>query len=322
MNIYDFELEKQKYRTSLLKSLNFYNKIDSLYELLDRLSQKNFQFIKFLNKEKGIICPSYGMNSSLYTLKGIKCLCEIGDIIDAFTLVRKIRDNLYLDLFFISESLNNNPESYEFSKSFEEMTQDEMVNELYKYVSCALTQEQDNINIQNIKHWFDNDYCSGNRPSNNENFFSYKSYKNNIEKKYKMIKKCHSNYLDSLFKKLNKTLNNYVHSNGPSFISNDSILHNKERFPNSIKDLLSYLDLVKRLFIIDLYFIDARLFETDDYEDAVEMGMQPKDNSQYDAIYQIVEEFKTIDVENHDLYIFLKEHNHYSMKCFYDELTD
>lgn len=73
------------------------------------------------------------MYATLYSLKGIRLLCEIGDAVDAFTLLRKIRDNLYLDLFFISESIKIKPKNYEPSKSFGDMTQKELYEEVMRY---------------------------------------------------------------------------------------------------------------------------------------------------------------------------------------------
>ena len=98
----------------------------------------NFESIKFISLKRKIRCQSIGMNATLYSLKGIKSLCEIGDVIDAFTLLRKIRDNLYLDLFFISESINNKPKNYEPSKSLDDMTQKEMYEEVLRYASCNI----------------------------------------------------------------------------------------------------------------------------------------------------------------------------------------
>lgn len=314
-----FESQKQKQRISWLKSVGFYKRIDSFYELVERLSQKNFEHIKFLNTKKRIICTSIGMDASLYSLKGIKSLCEIGDIVDSFTLLRKIRDNLYLDLFFISESLNNKPKNYELSKSFSDMTQEEMIEEIIKYVSAALEEEEKNKNIQSISNWFDDKYSSQQAKESKVAYFSFAAFKKNIEGKSNIIKECHELYLNKIFRELNNGLNNYVHSNGPSFASNDKINMSKDLFIKTISDLLIFLDMVKRVFLIDLYFIDSTVFQTDDYVDALDMGLTPIDGSQYNAICQIVEEFEEIDKDDHELYNYLKNNNPLSMRCFYDD---
>ena len=316
----NFELQKQKQRTSLLKSVDFYNKIDYFYELIDRLSQMNFESVRFINQKRQILCQSIGMNATLYSLKGIKSLCEIGDVIDAFTLLRKIRDNLYLDLFFISESINNKPKNYEPSKSLDDMTQEELYEEVMRYASFALSEEENNTNVQDISSWFDGVYSSDGMKSIRTNCFSFNKYKYNIEEKNDAIKECHDKYLNTLFDNLNNNLNNYVHSNGPSFLSNDMINMDSNSFINAIKDLIRTLEEIKRVFIIDLYLIDSTMFRTDDYMDALELGIEPVEGSQYEAIYQIVEEFENIDKENHELYIYLKNNNQFLMKCFYDSI--
>ena len=155
IDTFDFELEKRKHRAFLLKSIGFYGRVIAFIELIERLAQQNFLKPKFINNKRKIYCQSIGMDASVYSLKGIVQLCEIGDIVDAFTLVRKIRDNLYLDLFFISESLNNKPTNYEFSKSLTDISQEEMFEEVMQYVSAVLEAEEKNENIQSINQWFD-----------------------------------------------------------------------------------------------------------------------------------------------------------------------
>lgn len=319
---FDFELEKRKHRICLLESIDFYNRINAFIELINRLAQQNLTQPKFINNKRRILCPSFGIDSSIFSLKGIVQLCEIGNVVDAFTLVRKIRDNLYLDLFFISESLNNKPTNYDCSKSFIDMSEDEMLEEVMKYASAVLEAEGKNENVQNINRWFDDEYSTNNMRNSRRKYFSFDSYKRNIENKYPKLKECHDRYLHVLFAEIDNSLNNYVHSNGPSFISNKMLNMNNDRFTKTIDNLLRLLDIVKRVFLVDLYFIDSTLFQTDDYMDAVEMGEEPADGSQYYAIYQIVDEFQKIDEENHELYIYLKDNNNYMMKCFYDALND
>lgn len=313
----NLEAQRRKQRSSWLLSIDFYKSIDSFYELIDRLSYQNTVSIKFLNFRKRIICPSIGMNAVLYSLKGIISLCEIGDIIDSYVLLRKIRDSLYLDLFFISESLSDKPNHFEFSKSFDEMSQEEIMNEVIKFLSYAIKEEDKDENIQKISRWFDGDYSSADMKKTRISLFSFSAFKKKIEEKYNVIKKCHDFYLTKLFDKLDNGLNNYVHSNGPSFISNDVLVLNKTSFLNAVKDLLMLLGIIKRIFLIDLFFIDSTLFQTDDYKDAVEMGMVPVEDSQYNVIYQVVEEFENINIDNPELYNYLKSNNRFNMNCFY-----
>lgn len=295
---------------------------DAFYELIERLSQKNYEKIKFVSNKRKILCTSLGMDSSLYSLKGIISLCEIGDIVDAFTLVRKIRDNLYFDLFFISESLNNKPDNYVSSKPFNGMNEEEILAEIMNYIVAVIDNEDNNTEIQNITRWYDNEFSIKDVHHQKSRSFSFESYRRNIEKKNPIIKECHDKFLKTIFKDLDNDLNNYVHSNGLAFISNDILDMNNDKFIGSIKELLGLLNTVKRLFLIDLFLIDSTLFETDDYIDALEMGLNPPEELKYNAIYQIVEEFENIDMENHELYIFLKDNNRFQMKCFYNYCND
>lgn len=313
---YNFEAEKRNHRVFLLRSISFYKYIEEFSELIQRISQQNFATPKFLSHKNNVLCLSVGMDSSVYTLNGIVGLCEMGDVVDAFTLVRKIRDNLYLDLFLISEALNNKPDNYECSKSLLEMNQQEMEEELLRFLNATLESEDSNKNIQNINNWLKNELTIKSKKKTKDNPFSFSNFKRCIEGKYSELKECHERFLKTTFDNLNTVLNNYVHSNGPSFISNGAIISNDMRFLNEIKLLLSLLGKIKRLFLIDIFFIDSTLFQTDDYLDAVEMGQEPEKDCQYNAIFRVIEEFQRIKIENPELYEYLRNNNRFSMKCF------
>ena len=313
---FNFDLEKRKYRTSLLKTIGFYKQIEDFSELIQRISLQNFSCPRFISHKRAILCLFYGMDSSVFSLKGIIELCEIGDVIDAFNILRKIRDNIYLDLFFRSEASNNIPNNYENDKPISDMSPQELEEELIEYACCVLETEEKNENIQNINSWFDNELINCSETSKRIGCFSFSNYKKNLESKNPALKECHDKYLMMTFGDLNNKLNNYVHSNGPIFISNDIICGDKDSYLNAIKDLLKALNIIKRLLIIDLFLIDSTLFQTDDYIDAIEMGLEPEEGSQYHVIYQVVEEFQKIQKENEELYLFLKNNNRFCMKCF------
>ena len=71
---------------SLLENVDFSNRVDSFSEIIERISQMNFNRLKFLSIERRISCSSIGMDASITTLEGIKELCEIDDAVDAFVL--------------------------------------------------------------------------------------------------------------------------------------------------------------------------------------------------------------------------------------------
>ena len=313
-NGYSPELEERKHRKSLLKSINFYNQIENFADLLQIISQNNFHSPKFLNYSRGILCLSLGIDSSIYSLKGIVELCEIGDVIDAFVLVRKIRDNLYLDLFFINEALNNRPDNYKNWNSFENMNQKELEEEMIRYAIATLEYEEKNENIQNINRWLSDEYSTSGKQR--ENVFSFSKYKSFIESKNQALNDCHTRFLKPLFSKLNESLNNYVHSNAPSYFSNAPFYHDSKRYLEAASFILSLLNEIKRLFLIDLFLIDSTLFQTDDYSDAMELGIEPEKDSQYKVVYQVLEEFDKIKKDNPELYEYLKSNNRFRMKCF------
>lgn len=312
----DQKAEQRKYRKSLLESIEFYKRIDSFFEFVDRISLMAVSRLSFLSYAKKRPCYTIGMSATLSTLEGIKELCEIGDVVDGFVLLRKARDNLFLDLFLMNEARNNYPSETEFGFSFSELNENQILDELMRYMEATIEAEGQNENLQAINQWLDGEYASKENKKMRLKYFGYSQYLKSIENKCLELKECHERFLVPLFDGLENQLNNYVHSNSPEFLSNSRAVYDRENFVNSVKSLLTCASDLKRIFIIILYFIDSTLFAADDYFDALEVGMKPVEGSQYYAIYQIVDEFEDIRKDNPELYEFLKNNNRYGMECF------
>ena len=306
--------EQRKYRKSLLESVEFYKRIDSFSEFVDRISLMAVSRLSFLSYAKKRPCYTIGMSATLSTLEGIKELCEIGDVVDGFVLLRKARDNLFLDLFLMNEARNNHPS--EFGFSFSELNENQILDELMRYMEATIEAEGQNENLQAINQWLDGEYASKENKKLRLKYFGYSQYLKSIESKCPELKECHERFLVPLFDGLENQLNNYVHSNSPAFLSNSRAVYDRENFVNSVKSLLTCASDLKRIFIIILYFIDSTLFATDEYIDALDAGMKPIEGSQCHAIYQIIDEFENIRRENPELYVFLKNNNRYGMECF------
>ena len=112
------KVEQRKYRKSLLERVEFYKRVDSFSEFVDRILLMAVSCLTFLSYAKKRPCYTIGLNATLSTLEGIKELCEIGDVVDGFVLLRKARDNLFLDLFLINEATNNHPSETKFGFLF------------------------------------------------------------------------------------------------------------------------------------------------------------------------------------------------------------
>lgn len=95
-----FEECKPNYLEAV-KASDLYKTAMDFADLLDYISGRIFVTPKFESYEKQRIFTCHGIDASVFSLKGIIELCSIGDIVDAVMLIRKIRDNLFLDLFLI-----------------------------------------------------------------------------------------------------------------------------------------------------------------------------------------------------------------------------
>lgn len=307
---------QRKSREPLLESVDFSNRVDSFSEIIERISQMYSNRLKFLSIKRRIPCLPIGMDASITTLEGIKELCEIDDAVDAFVLLRKVRDNLFLDLFLMSEAINKYPCGPEFNSSIFDLTEEQIVSELMKYISATIEIEEQSESLQTIYQWGDGNLAREENKKMRRKYFGFSQYLKHIINKCPELKECHDKHLGKMLDGLENQLNNYVHSNSPEFLFHPIGTHHKDHYVNVIKSLLDSMDDLKRIFIIVLYFIDSTLFATDDYIDAMDMGIKPLEGSQYYTIDPVVDEFKAIKKEDPGLYEFLKANNKYGMKCF------
>lgn len=123
------------------------------------------------------------------------------------------------------------------------------------------------------------------------------------------INKVVSEYkLQETWDKIGGNLNKYVHGNGKcyiqlNYVNLDSIIVDK--ILNEITFKLSY---IVSIFVVLLILIKPNIISSRDYIDALELGLQPVEGSQYNIAPFIKEFIDTQVIKLHpDIKIFLKE---------------
>ena len=89
------------------------------------------------------------------------------------------------------------------------------------------------------------------------------------------------------WKKEDRKLNNYVHTNGIRYLTNNYIY--QDRKVQKDKELVETLQSITDIFLSLLSIIDSIKFHSSDYLDALEMDMEPQEGCQYWVCPVIVE---------------------------------
>ena len=76
-----------------------------------------------------------------------------------------------------------------------------------------------------------------------------------------------------------RKLNNYVHTNGIRYLTNNYIYQDIK--VQIDKELVETLQSITDIFLSLLSIIDSIKFHSSDYLDALEMDMEPQEGSQY-----------------------------------------
>lgn len=287
------------------KRLNEY--IDDFISLLGFLSLKNFEMPTILSYRHLWTAITPGIDSSIKTLKGIKELVGIGDFVDSYLLIRKLRDNLLFDCVIAQDAETNHFLNDDFLKStFDDdgnVDFDKFQKAMFSFVNRNLIHEVDNEKKDEIEYWKTNRirYLDEGKE---DNWMLYKNLKKRLEKDNNLIKTINVRFLSKRIKDL-QVLNRYVHSSTFEYSGNHFLTN-----PEHVGKILAFLQTIKLMLISYLMCIKSRLFG---YEDLLDNPDGFVEGTQYLIPPGIIKELNEIKEVNKGLYYFLKENNVDSM---------
>jgi len=291
----EFGNKEQKLK-KILEECNFYNVIDEFLSFIEYIGLTISQHYLEVKNNTIRICNN-GFISSELTIKGILKLCEIGDVVDSFILLRKIRDNILLDYFFINDYINNVPKYENKEIVFKSENIDEMVEYLAKYIVEKNNYDASNEEKQIIDKWFKTE----NNDKRFQNTFKYSNYKKSLNESLNL----NVDYINKTMSKLDRIFNDYAHSNGIQYMYNHNIV-------NTIKQLIDCIQKLENVILIYAYYIDPLLLQSSDYLDNLEEGIEIEEYKYY-VFQPALNVFERIKNSNPEYFEVLKNNNRYGM---------
>lgn len=197
-----------------------------------------------------VLCGKYTFSLQMIstafelTTGSIISCCESGCIADAYSLMRKYRDDLFFYLYIVV------------------------------YDSCnkldGKSPETDQMEA-NIERWINNNLDDLHIGTVLQAIGQFSRVRNAVQK-YK---------LKSYFDNLNKRLNDYVHSNGVAFYNRNVNAYQGKTLQKQLETLLKDLRSITITFLFLLTLCSPLSIMSTDYVDCLDCNMTPPDGSQY-----------------------------------------
>ena len=209
--------------------------------------------------------------ASELTAGSIVSCCESGCIADAYSLLRKYRDDMFFYLYIVA------------------------------YNTCNKSNHKspaDNQMEANIERWINNDLndlhigtvlqAIGQSPQANDAVQKYN--------------------LKSYFDALGDRLNNYVHSNGVAFYNRNANAYQGDALQKQLEMLLKDMRFITITFLFLLTLCSPLSIMSTDYVDCLDCNMTPPDGSQYWVAPFVTAFFKSnIDLIDESCIKYLQE---------------
>lgn len=261
--------------------------IENVWRIFICLSDSTFSSVDVSYGKKGpYVLSGQTMMSICNTFETIDFCCYRNAYSDAYTLIRKIRDDLMQYLFVLNVIRNEHGLTDEETKEFT-MDADSMMKMIELDVSILISGERKTDAELAMEKWIYNVLESSENNKDRKQFFDTSKYKSYLVSNNEKVKYIFENFFVDKWLGEDRKLNNYVHANGIRFVMDNYIYQDKKE--NKDKELIETLQNITDIFLSLLSVIDSIKFRSSNYLDALEMGMKPQEESQYWVCPIIVE---------------------------------
>lgn len=173
----------------------------------------------------------------------ISC-CEFGCMADAYSLLRKYRDDMFFYLYVVVYDTCNKLEN-----------NSKLVAQMEKNIERWVNNNLDDLYIGDIL------MAIGQSPRAKDAVQKYK--------------------LKSYFDTIGNRLNNYVHSNGVLFYNRNVNAYQRDHLQKHIQELLKDMRFITITFLFLLTLCSPSSIMSTDYIDSLDCGLKPEEDSEY-----------------------------------------
>ena len=260
------------------------SEIENIWYIFLCLSDSTFSLVDLSYGEKGSFMISGEIMTSICkTLENIDfCYCR-GAYSDAYTLTRKVRDDLMQYLFLLNVIQHRHGLTDEEAEKFT-MNQESMMKMVELDLAICSSGERKTHAELAVEKWIYNELENSENAKDKKQYFDTSKYKSYLVSNNENVKYIFDKFLIKKWKTEDRKLNNYVHANGIKFIM-DNYAYDSKRH----KGLIQTIQNITDIFLSLLSVIDSKKLCSSDYINALEMDLKPQEGSQYWVCPIIVE---------------------------------
>ena len=265
-----------------LEEVNYkfkYEKIENIWQIFWVLSDTTSSSMDYSIGKNGMYAVSgETMMSISNTIQTIDFCCYRGAYSDAYTLIRKCRDDLMQYLFVLNVIQNKHGLTDQEIKNFS-LEPDALTKLVEMSIYILASGERKSEQEFATEKWVYGELGNPENSKIRKKFFDTSKYKIYLMSNNEHIKYIFDNFLADKWKNEDRKLNNYVHTNGMAYLMNNYIFQENKILKDN--ELIETLRNIIDIFLSMLVIIDSIKVHSSDYIDALEMGMEPPENSQY-----------------------------------------
>lgn len=296
-------------------------KLEYIWYVMFALSDSMFSSPQVSMGEKGVYALSCeNAMSAMHTIITIDFCCESGHFSDAFTLARKYRDDLMQYLYILDVMSRIHGLSDEEMLQYDMEDTQSVIKMLEDESRILVSCERKSREQMAVEAWFFKDLHQDNYRGDRTKFFGASKYKSYLVKSNDNCSFIMERYLKKIWETVDRTLNNYVHGNGINYIYANYAVGIRTR--KMINEVVDVMQSITSIFLSMLAMIDATKMHSSDYIDALELGQDPIEGSQYWVSSCIVEYMEESFIKiDENLLPYIEANNGYGMKfrfCDYE----
>ena len=240
--------------------------IENIWYIFFCLADSAFSSVDVSYGKKGpYMLSGETMMSICKTLETIDFCCNRDAYSDAYTLLRKCRDDLMQYLFVLNVIQNKHGSTDEEAEKFN-INSESIMKMIELDVSILVSGERKTDAELAMEKWIYNVLESSENKEDRKQFFDTSKYKSYLVSNNEKVKYIFDNFLVDKWMREDRQLNNYIY---------------QDKKKNKDKELIETLQNITDIFLSLLSVIDSIKFHSSDYLDALEMGMKPQEGSQY-----------------------------------------
>ena len=192
--------------------------IENIWYIFFCLADSTFSSVEVSYGKKGpYMLSGDTMMSICKTLETIDFCCNRDAYSDAYTLLRKCRDDLMQYLFVLNVIQNIHSLTYEEAEKFT-INSESIMKMIELDVSILVSGERKNDAELAMEKWIYNVLESSENKEDRKQFFDTSKYKSYLVSNNEKVKYIFDNFLVDKWMREDIQLNNYVHANGIRYV--------------------------------------------------------------------------------------------------------